>query len=566
MAFVVAGAGLPLQSSPAAAAAAQSPFLGRPRRVVVRQPAVPACRGVACRGVAAAARPAMTVAGEPPAAPPAGTPAAAAAGAPPPVATTPTAADAPPPSAAAARRRRKKAAAKAALPVVAVVGRPNVGKSTLVNRLAGTFRAGAIVDDVVGITRDRTYRSAEWSGVHYQLVDTGGLVFDDAEGLVFLPEIRAQARVALAEAAAVVVVVDGMAGWNPLDADIVRFLRAEFPHLPVTLAVNKCESEKVGAAQAAEFWSLGVGEPWPVSGIHGSGTGDLLDALVEGLPRVPADDVGHDGTINVAIVGRPNVGKSTLLNVLTNSDRAIVSDVPGTTRDAIDETLTVGDQTYKLIDTAGIRRKTAVAYGTEFFMINRAFRAIRRADCVLLVVDVAEGATDQDRKIAERVLDEGKACVILANKWDLVGNKDNRSYKEAVLQTREKLAVIPWAQVELVSALGRQRTKLVTSLVDAAVAQHRRRVSTATLNEVLREAVEWHRPPSTKQARQGRLYYCTQVSVQPPTVAVFVNDPRLFSDNYRRYMESTFRKALGFDGTPLRLLWRGKARAAAAAE
>jgi len=311
---------------------------------------------------------------------------------------------------------------------------------------------------VVGITRDRTYRAAEWAGVHYQLVDTGGLVFDDAEGLIFLPEIRAQARVALDESAAVVVVVDGKAGWNPLDADIVRFLRQEYPRLPVTLAVNKCESEKGGALQAGEFWQLGVGEPWPVSGIHGSGTGDLLDALVAHLPVVPPEEVDNSGTINVAIVGRPNVGKSSLLNVLTNTERAIVSDMPGTTRDAIDETLTVGERSYKLIDTAGIRRKTAVSFGTEFFMINRAFRAIRRADVVLLVVDVHEGATDQDRKIAERVLDEGKACVILANKWDLVDDKDNRSYKENVLLTRERLAIIPWAQVELVSALERQRT------------------------------------------------------------------------------------------------------------
>ncbi|GAB0494267.1 hypothetical protein MMPV_005559 [Pyropia vietnamensis] len=558
MAFVVAGTGLPLR--PVATAAPASTFLGC-TRPVARRPAVPAYRGAARRRVAATGRPAMTVAGEPSATPttPSSTGSSSADSAVAPT-TTPAAAT-PPPSSAAGARRRKKKAAKPGLPVVAVIGRPNVGKSTLVNRLAGSFRAGAIVDDVVGITRDRTYRAAEWAGVHYQLVDTGGLVFDDAEGLVFLPEIRAQARVALGEAAAVLVVVDGQAGWNPLDADIVRFLRTEFPQLPVTLAVNKCESDKAAVTQAAEFWSLGIGEPWPVSGIHGSGTGDMLDALIEELPRVPLDDVGNDGTINVAIVGRPNVGKSTLLNVLTNSDRAIVSDVPGTTRDAIDETITIAGQKYKLIDTAGIRRKTAVSFGTEFFMINRAFRAIRRADCVLLVVDVAEGATDQDRKIAERIIDEGKACVILANKWDMVGEKNNRSYKEAVLLTREKLAVIPWAQVELVSALERQRTQRVISMVDAAVEQHRRRVSTATLNEVLRDAIEWHRPPSTKQARQGRVYYCTQVSVQPPTVAMFVNDPRLFSDNYRRYMESTFRKALGFEGSPLRLLWRGKARA-----
>jgi GTPase len=434
----------------------------------------------------------------------------------------------------------------AILPIVAVVGRPNVGKSMLVNRLAGQFTSGSIVEDVVGITRDRTYRAAFWGEHHFQIVDTGGLVFDDNS--TFLPEIRAQAMIALAESSAAVLVVDGQAGLNPLDIELAKFIRRECGHLPVFLAVNKCESEK-GPLMAAEFWELGVGEPHPVSAIHGTGTGDLLDAVVD------------DGICNVAIVGRPNVGKSSLLNVIAGKERAIVSDMPGTTRDAIDELVTSGDGTYRLIDTAGIRRKTSVSYGTEFFMINRAFKAIRRADVALLVVDVEEGATDQDRKIAERIALEGKACIIIGNKWDLIEEKDNRSYKKAVESVRDKLSCIPWAEVELVSAITRQRTGKILEYVDIAREQNSRRIGTSVLNDVLREAVDWHKPPSTKQAKQGRIYYCTQVASCPPTIAMFVNDPRLFRDGYRRYMERQFRESLGFRGTPIRIMWRGKAKA-----
>jgi GTPase len=441
------------------------------------------------------------------------------------------------------------------LPTVAVVGRPNVGKSMLVNRLAGQFRAGAIVEDVVGITRDRTYRRAYWSEHEFQIVDTGGLVFDDDS--MFLPEIRAQALIALSEASAAIFVVDGQAGVNPLDLELAKFLRKECSSIPVFLAVNKCESEE-GALLASEFWNLGVGEPFPVSAIHGTGTGDLLDKVVHELPLVKGDE--DDGIINVAIVGRPNVGKSSLLNLMSGKDRAIVSTMPGTTRDAIDEIITVSGQQYRLIDTAGIRRKTSISYGTEFFMINRAFKAIRRADVVLLLVDVHEGAADQDRKIAERIALEGKACVILANKWDLVEEKDNRSYVKHVDTVREKLACVTWAEADLISVLEKQRVSKVVGYIDKAIEQNRRRVSTAVLNDVLRDAVDWHKPPSTKQAKQGKIYYCTQVGSKPPTVCMFVNDPRLFGDNYRRYMERQFRTALGFKGTPLRILYRGKAQ------
>lgn len=443
------------------------------------------------------------------------------------------------------------------LPSVAVVGRPNVGKSMLVNRIAEEYTGGAIVEDVVGITRDRTYRTAFWNDHTFQVIDTGGLVFDDDS--MFLPEIRAQALLALSEASAAILVVDGQAGVNPLDSELANFLRKECKNVPIFLAVNKCESE-TGALLAAEFWNLGMGQPHPVSAIHGSGTGDLLDEVIGALPHVQGGSL-DDGITNVAIVGRPNVGKSSLLNVITRTERAIVSDIPGTTRDAIDELVTVNGKTYRLIDTAGIRRKTSISYGTEFFMINRAFKAIRRADVVLLIVDVNEGASDQDRKIAERIALEGKACVIVGNKWDLIGEKDNRSYKSTVETTREKLACIIWAEADLVSAVTKQRVPKILDYAETALEQNARRVSTAVLNEVLREAVDWHKPPSTKQAKQGRIYYCTQVASCPPTIAMFVNDPRLFHENYRRYMERQFRSALGFTGTPIRILWRGKAKA-----
>lgn len=443
---------------------------------------------------------------------------------------------------------------KIKLPIVAVVGRPNVGKSTLVNRLAGAFRDGAIVENVLGITRDRTYRAASWNGYTFQVVDTGGLVFDDQS--TFLPEIRAQALIAIRQAAVVVLCVDGQEGVNPLDEELASFLRRDVKGLPIYIAVNKCESDN-GAVMAADFWTLGLGEPFPVSAIHGSGTGDLLDGIVSHLPMV-AGEIDED-VINVAIVGRPNVGKSSLLNLMAGTERAIVSDIPGTTRDAVDELITVHGQRFRLIDTAGIRRKTSVDFGTEFFMINRAFKAIRRADVVLLMLDVTEGS-EQDRKIADRIAAEGKGCIVLANKWDLVEDKDNKSYKTAVEDVQDRTVCIPWAPVELVSVLEKQRVGKIIGFITDALEQHRRRVSTAVLNEVLREAVDWHKPPATKTAKQGRIYYCTQVAARPPTIAMFVNEPRLFHDNYRRYMEGQFRKALGFVGTPIRLVWRGKAK------
>ncbi len=435
------------------------------------------------------------------------------------------------------------------LPIVAVIGRPNVGKSTFVNRLAGDQQA--IVHDEPGITRDRTYRPAFWQDRDFQIVDTGGLVFDD--DTEFLPMIRQQAMAALVEASVAIFVVDGQLGLTDGDREIAEWLRRQ--SVPVLLAVNKCESIEQGLAQAAEFWELGLGEPYAISAIHGSGTGELLDDLITHLP--PADQLVEDDEIKVAIIGRPNVGKSSLLNALTGEQRSIVSPISGTTRDAIDMIVQRGEQTYRLIDTAGIRRKKNVDYGAEFFSINRAFKAIRRSDVVLFVIDVLDGVTEQDLKLAGRIIDEGRAVILIINKWDAV-EKDTGTINEYKKEIMSRLYFMEWAQIIFVSAMTGQRVNKILDLVDIAAEAHRRRVTTSIINEVLEEAVSWHSPPTTRQGKQGRIYYGTQVSSQPPTIALFVNDPKRFNDNYRRYIDRQFRDQLGFTGTPVRLVWRGK--------
>ncbi|MEL6247332.1 MAG: ribosome biogenesis GTPase Der [Cyanobacteria bacterium J06627_15] len=435
------------------------------------------------------------------------------------------------------------------LPVVAIIGRPNVGKSTIANRLAGAREA--IVYDQPGVTRDRTYQSAFWQDREFIVVDTGGLVFDD--DTEFLPEIREQALLALAEASAAVLVVDGQTGPTEGDREIASWLRQQ--SVPVMLAVNKCESPDEGLILAAQFWELGLGEPHPVSGIHGNGTGELLDQLITYLPPVSALDENEE--IRVAIVGRPNVGKSSLLNAFVGEKRSIVSPVSGTTRDTIDMVVSRNDQRYRLVDTAGIRKKKQVDYGPEFFSINRAFKAIRRSDVVLLVVDALDGITEQDQKLAGRIEDDGRACVVVVNKWDAV-EKDSHTIYEFDKKISSKLYFLEWCQRLYVSALTGQRVPKILDLVDEAVEQHRRRISTSVVNEVLEDAVSWHTPPTTRQGRQGRIYYGTQVTSRPPSFALFVNDPKLFGDNYRRYIERQFRENLGFEGTPIRLLWRGK--------
>ncbi|MBD2485903.1 ribosome biogenesis GTPase Der [Planktothrix sp. FACHB-1365] len=435
------------------------------------------------------------------------------------------------------------------LPIVAIIGRPNVGKSTLVNRLAGS--PDAIVHDEPGITRDRTYRRAFWQDREFIVVDTGGLVFDD--DTEFLPLIREQALTALTEASAAIFVVDGQMGVTGGDEAIATWLREQ--SVPTLLAVNKCESPTTGIMQAAQFWELGLGEPYPISGIHGSGTGELLDELIQYLPAI--DEIEEEKEIKVAIIGRPNVGKSSLLNAFLGENRAIVSPISGTTRDAIDTVIQRNDKTYRLIDTAGIRRKKNVEYGAEFFGINRAFKAINRADVVLLVIDAIDQVTDQDQKLADRIIEEGRSCVIVVNKWDAV-EKDTYTILDYEKEVRAKLYFMDWAELIFISAKTGQRVEKILNLVDTAAEGHERRVSTAVINEVLEEAVSWHSPPVTRQGKQGKIYYGTQVSSKPPTLVLFVNDPKRFNDNYRRYIDSQFRKQLGFKGTPIRLIWRGK--------
>jgi GTPase len=435
------------------------------------------------------------------------------------------------------------------LPVVAIIGRPNVGKSTIVNRLAGV--TDSIVHDEPGVTRDRTYREAFWRDRDFLVVDTGGLVFDD--DTEFLPLIREQAMLALAEASAAIMVVDGMTGPTGADETIAGWLRQQ--SVPVLLAVNKCESPEQGILQATEFWNLGIGEPFPVSGIHGNGTGELLDELVNFLPETSM--VEESDEIKVAIVGRPNVGKSSLLNAFVGENRAIVSPISGTTRDTIDMVVELNGQQFRIVDTAGIRKKKQVEYGPEFFGINRAFKAIRRSNVVLLVIDALDGVTEQDQKLAGRIEDDGRGCVIVVNKWDAI-EKDSHTIYEYDKIIKDRLHFTEWAESIFVSAHTGQRVEKILELVKTAAEQHKRRVSTSVINEALEEAMKWHSPPTTRQGRQGKIYYGTQVSSQPPSIALFVNDPKLFNDNYRRYIERQFRQNLGFTGTPLKLLWRGK--------
>ena len=437
-----------------------------------------------------------------------------------------------------------------ALPVVAIIGRPNVGKSTLVNRLCRS--RDAIVHDQPGVTRDRTYQEGFWGDRTFKVVDTGGLVFnDDSE---FLPEIREQAKLAMAEAAVAVVIVDGQYGITAADETIAEWLRHQ--NCPVLLAVNKCESPDQGLAMAAEFWTLGLGEPYPVSAIHGAGTAELLDKVITFLPSTPEQE-GLEEPIQMAIIGRPIVGKSSILNSVCGENRAIVSPIRGTTRDTIDTTIEREGKTWKLLDTAGIRRRRSVTYGPEFFGINRSFKAIDRSDVCVLVIDAEEGVTEQDQRLAGRIEEDGRACVVAVNKWDLI-SKDSHTLPAMEKELRSKLYFLEWSPMLFISALTGQRVERIFPLAALAVEQHRRRVSTSVVNEVLQEALSWRTPPTTRGGRQGKVYYGTQVAVRPPSFTLFVNDPKLFGDTYRRYVERQIREGLGFEGSPLRLFWRGK--------
>ena len=436
------------------------------------------------------------------------------------------------------------------LPSIAIIGRPNVGKSTLVNRLCQSN--DAIVFDNPGVTRDRTYQNASWCGKEFQIVDTGGLVFeDDSE---FLPEIRTQVFLALEEASLALFVVDGNQGVTDGDLSIAKWLRNS--DCKTIVAVNKCESTSLGVSLASEFWKLGLGEPYPVSAIHGSGTGDLLDLVIDELPE-NSNVEDEEDKIMMSIIGRPNVGKSSLLNAICGEKRAIVSDISGTTTDSIDTVIEKNSHSWKIVDTAGIRRKKNVKYGTEFFGINRAFKSIDRSDVCVLVIDAIDGVTEQDQRLAGRVEEQGRACVIVVNKWDLV-EKNSSTIYQVEKELRAKLYFLHWSKMIFISALTGQRVVHIFEHALSAVNQHRRRVATSVVNEVLKEAIGWKSPPTKRSGKQGRIYYGTQVKNQPPTFTLFVNDPKLFGITYRRFIEKQIRLNLGFEGSPIILLWRGK--------
>lgn len=438
-------------------------------------------------------------------------------------------------------------------PIVAIVGRPNVGKSTLFNRLVGERRA--IVEDRPGTTRDRVYGTTDWGGIEFTVVDTGGLQDDREIDGASLTEIarntRNQAQVAIDEADVIVLLVDARSGLTAGDLEVADLLRRA--DKPTILAANKAESE-ARREGVFEFYELGLGDPLSISAYHGTGTGDLLDRIVESLPEIEdADEIEGPA---IAIVGRPNVGKSRLLNALLGQERSIVSDVPGTTRDSIDTPVIWAGQPVTLIDTAGIRRRGRIEQGVEQFSVIRSMRAIDRSDVVLLVVDATEEFTAQDLHIAGYVEDQKKGIVVVINKWDLI-EKDAKTIDEYKERAREQLDFVPFAPLVFVSAKFGQRVNQVLDTALMVVAERQKRVPTAALNTLLREAVANHPPPS-RPGKWLKFFYVTQADVAPPTFIFFCNDPQHIHFSYRRYLENKLRDAFGFTGTPLRLSFRGR--------
>ncbi len=442
------------------------------------------------------------------------------------------------------------------------VGRPNVGKSTLFNRLTG--KRTAIVEDVPGTTRDRIYGESFWNGVGFLVVDTGGLEADreitataenrSAGSVKFLTHIRNQVQVALDEADAIVLVVDGREGVTAADQEIAELLR--LTNRPIFVAANKAESQ-TARLNAVEFWNLGLSEPFPISAYHGDGVGDMLDELVTVLPAFPDEDT-EENAISIAIVGRPNVGKSSLLNALLGRERAIVSDIPGTTRDSIDTELIYDGQPITVIDTAGIRRRGSVEPGIEKYSVLRSMQAIDRADVALLLIDATDGVTAQDAHVAGYVLEKMKSVVVVVNKWDAV-EKDENTMNAFAETVREELKFLRYVPVLFISALTKQRVHRVLPTVLEVAEARNHRVSTADFNTMLRTAYDAISPP-VKNGRPLRVYYGTQVSVAPPTFAIFVNDVDIVHFSYERYIENRLREVFPFLGTPVRMLFRAQRR------
>ncbi|MBM2838731.1 MAG: GTP-binding protein Der [Deltaproteobacteria bacterium] len=435
-------------------------------------------------------------------------------------------------------------------PIVAIVGRPNVGKSTLFNRISGTRKA--IVDDMPGVTRDRNYLDVTWDDHTFTMIDTGGFEPEAKEGL--LAQMREQAMLAVEEADLIVFLADGKEGLMPADYEVADLLRRSTK--PLVFAVNKIDSKK-RMEGLYDFYALGLPEPIPLSAEHGTGTDDLMDKILSLIPKYSEEPLSEDVT-RLAVIGRPNVGKSSLVNKLLGYERLIVSDIPGTTRDTIDTLMTVDDKKYLLIDTAGIRKKGRVSQKLEKYTVVQALRSMDRCDVVLLMIDAVEGVTEQDTKVAGYAHDRGKGCVIVVNKWDLI-EKETKTYEKYVDDVRFKLKYLAYAPVISISALTGQRAVKVLEVVDNVSAECSRRVGTGVLNRAFQEMTKGHMA-GMYMNRAVKFYYITQTSAKPPTFTLFVNFPEGVHFSYERYLENKLREAFGFEGTPIRLQFRKRGR------
>jgi GTP-binding protein len=430
-------------------------------------------------------------------------------------------------------------------PVVAIVGRPNVGKSTIFNRIAG--ERISIVEDVPGVTRDRIYSSGEWLNRKFNIIDTGGIDIGDEP---FLAQIREQAEIAIDEADVIIFMTNGRDGVTAADEEVAKILRRS--NKPVVLAVNKIDNPEM-RENIYDFYTLGFGEPYPISGTHGLGLGDLLDAVVAHFPKHEQEDYEED-VIKFCLIGRPNVGKSSLVNAILGEERVIVSDIAGTTRDAVDTHFTREGQEYVIIDTAGMRKRGKVYESTEKYSVLRALKAIERSDVVLVVLNAEEGIVEQDKKIAGYAHEAGRAVVIVVNKWDAI-EKDDKTLIEFERKIRDHFQFLDYAPIVFVSAKTKQRLHKLLPTIQMVSENHAMRVQTNVLNEVIMDAVAMN-PTPTHNGQRLKIYYATQVAVKPPTFVIFVNDPELMHFSYERFLENRIRDAFGFEGTPIKLIAR----------
>ena len=435
-------------------------------------------------------------------------------------------------------------------PIVAIVGRPNVGKSTLFNIFANSRIS--IVEDTPGVTRDRLYADTEWLDNEFMMVDTGGIEIMNTDKIAV--SIRQQAQIAIAEADVILFVCDARAGITHEDAEVAKMLRQS--KKPIVLAINKADSPKQ-EMEIFEFYNLGIGEPIPVSAANHLGLGDLLDAVVEKFPETSAyGEDGNEDEIKVALIGRPNVGKSSIFNTLVGEERSIVSDVAGTTRDAIDTPVIREGQKFLFIDTAGMRRKARIDEPIEKYSIIRSLRAVDRSDVVLMVIDAIDGVTEQDKKIAGYAHEAGQGLVLVVNKWDLY-DKDNTSTLRYTENLRRELVFMQYAPVVFVSAMTKQRIHRLPEVIHYVAEQNAMRISTSVLNQVVEDAIAIN-PPPTEKGQRLKILYATQVKIKPPTFVIFVNEPEIMHFSYQRYLENKLREAFGFEGTPLQMIIRGK--------